>query len=147
MQATATTVKLGKVKYSFDIKSKFTIIRGDSGTGKTTLINMLRNRATVISSPFVFMPLVPLLPKHTWDGVFADAADETVVFYADEDFDCLHDIEFQKAMSRSALKFLLVTRNPLASVPYGVSDVYEIVSKGDEHRLALLYPDETGQHS
>lgn len=32
-----------RVRYEFDIKRNITIIRGDSATGKTTLIDLLRN--------------------------------------------------------------------------------------------------------
>ena len=35
-------VKNNRLHYEFEIKRNITIIRGDSATGKTTLINMLR---------------------------------------------------------------------------------------------------------
>ena len=35
-------VKNNRVHYEFEIKRNITIIQGDSATGKTTLINMLR---------------------------------------------------------------------------------------------------------
>lgn len=35
-------VKNRRLHYEFDIKRNITIIQGDSATGKTTLVNMLR---------------------------------------------------------------------------------------------------------
>ena len=35
-------VKNNRLHYEFEIKRNITVIRGDSATGKTTLINMLR---------------------------------------------------------------------------------------------------------
>lgn len=37
-------VKNNRIHYEFEIKRNITIIQGDSATGKTTLINMLRRR-------------------------------------------------------------------------------------------------------
>lgn len=40
-------VKNNKLHYEFEIKRNITIIKGDSATGKTTLINMIRQYANL----------------------------------------------------------------------------------------------------
>lgn len=43
-------VKNNKLHYEFEIKRNITIIKGDSATGKTTLINMIRQYANLGAS-------------------------------------------------------------------------------------------------
>ena len=43
-------VKNNKLHYEFEIKRNITIIKGDSATGKTTLINMIRQFANMGNS-------------------------------------------------------------------------------------------------
>ena len=40
-------VKNNRLHYEFEIKRNITIIKGDSATGKTTLINMIRQFANL----------------------------------------------------------------------------------------------------
>ena len=41
-------VKNNRLHYEFEIKRNITIIKGDSATGKTTLINMIRHLQTLV---------------------------------------------------------------------------------------------------
>lgn len=142
MQTPTTTVRLGKIVFRFTLQSKFTIIRGNSGIGKTTLIKMLDNPTTQIISPYTFVALRPQAPKIGWAQYFKASEDESVVFYADEDFPALYTREFQEAMAQAHLKFLIVVRDMLSHVPYTVNDVYTVVSEGREHWLERVYKEQ-----
>lgn len=42
-------VQSAHLKYEFDIKRNITIIKGDSATGKTTLVNIIRSNLFIMS--------------------------------------------------------------------------------------------------
>ena len=60
-------VKNNRVHYEFEIKRNITIVRGDSGTGKTTLINMLRQAENLGASSGI--DVVCAVPCKILEGV------------------------------------------------------------------------------
>lgn len=77
-------VRNNKLHYEFEIKRNITIIQGDSATGKTTLINMLRQAENLGESSGVdVLSNVPCrilegvqleinLAEHSGDNIFID---------------------------------------------------------------------------
>ena len=61
-------VKNNKLHYEFEIKRNITIIKGDSATGKTTLINMIRQYANLGASSGV--DVVCDVPCRILPGIF-----------------------------------------------------------------------------
>ena len=148
----------GKYSYKFDIESKFTIICGNSGTGKTTLCSLLerpvydvscfmrnpRLQATcdyddphafcTIYSQYRFITLTTADARNkrfsglSWADWINSMSDEDTVVCIDEDFTSLYSVEFQKALLKTSAKYLIICRAPLSSIPYGISDVKEIVT-------------------
>lgn len=118
------------MRFEIPIKGKYTIIRGYSGTGKSTLIRTLTEKNSRIE---FCMPVEPLSlrEEHGYDDL---EAGEQTLFYGDEDLEYLHSMEFQKAMAASKHCFLLVTRNKLESLAYAASDVLRIEMQNKVHR-------------
>lgn len=139
------------VSYRFNIVSKYTIICGDSGTGKSVLIDMIR-RATVLANKRSKRPAYSIYSRFNfavltddssalgnWRVVLDNARSDTVVCI-DEDFSDLLDLEFQKAVTTSEALFIIVSRKSLIGIPYGVSDIFEVVSdlSGKHHYLQSI---------
>ena len=59
-------VQNNKLHYEFEIKRNITIIQGDSATGKTTLINMVRQAANLGASSGV--DVICDVPCRTLEG-------------------------------------------------------------------------------
>ena len=135
----------------FDLSHKYTIITGDSGRGKTRLLYNFENGVSYLDKPsarysatiysdyqFVVLHSNIKLAKKIFDWVQylkSCGEDESIVFCCDEDFVDLYTTEFQNAVIKSRSKFLIVSRDPLNSLPYGVDDVYKIVTEGKVNRL------------
>lgn len=75
------------IQYKFDIHRKYTIIRGDSATGKTTLVRMIED--AVIRKTADISCDVPcvVLPDINWE-INMEAFSESIVFI-DEDHPAL----------------------------------------------------------
>ena len=79
-------VKNNRLHYEFEIKRNITIIRGDSATGKTTLINMLRQAENLgDSSGIEVVSKVPcrVLEGANWELILDNT--EGTIFFIDEE--------------------------------------------------------------
>lgn len=143
------------LRYEFEINSKYTIIYGNSGTGKTTLCEVLirpnydesckfRNKSlerfvdrkqslpscTVYSKYRFFVMTDAIIPLKlnsglTWTDWINDNISEDTVICVDEDFTELYDLEFQKSVSMSNPKWIIISRLPL-ELPSEDMSVYVI---------------------
>lgn len=143
------------LRYEFEINSKYTIICGNSGTGKTTLCEVLvrpnydesckfRNKSlerfvdrkqslpscTIYSKYRFFVMTDAIIPLKlnsglTWtDWINYNISEDTVIC-VDEDFTELYDLEFQKSVSMSNPKWIIISRLPL-ELPSEDMSVYVI---------------------
>lgn len=133
------------------LNTKFTRIIGDSGEGKTTLIQDLRANDTIIevSDGYSFLR-IPELSFGALDGV-SDLADyvkgvlnattmgRRAVFYCDEDISYLSDSRVQKMLANYPAYFLLIGRYNFAGIPYSYHCLKNIVSEkiGDHYVTCL----------
>ena len=78
------SVENNRLRYEFEIKQNITIIRGDSATGKTILVNMLRQAQKFgASSGIELICEVPckILEGENWKLVLENVAD--TIFFID----------------------------------------------------------------
>ncbi len=128
------------IQYKFTIHRKYTIIRGDSATGKTTLIRMIedasiRNTADIACD----VPCV-VLPYVNWE-LNIDAFSESIVFI-DEDHPALaNGKKLAEKMFVSDNCFVIISRDKMPWIPYSYKEIYEIKSSGKFHRLERIYED------
>ena len=129
------------LKYEFDIRRSVTIICGDSATGKTTLVNMIRdfsrdrNRGILIQSDVncdVFTGTVDV-----WSD-FVHHRSNTIIF-VDEDIDFMNTLQFADVIKNSDNYFVLFTRDPLPNIPYSIREIYGIRTSGKYHFPKQIY--------
>ncbi|MDD6545761.1 MAG: translation initiation factor 2 [Pseudomonadota bacterium] len=116
-----------RLRYEFDIRRNLTVIRGNSGTGKTTMISMLRSYEldgegsgiTVICDS----PCAVLNYTH-WKASLSEIHDSIV--FIDEDARFITSIDFARAIEHTSNYYVLITRDRLENLPYSTDEIYEI---------------------
>ena len=132
------TVSNETVKYEFQIRRNITVIRGDSATGKTTLVEMIREYYEAGENSGIRLRCerpCRVLAGRDWK-ILLQATKESIVFI-DEDNDFILSDEFAETVRDSDNYYVLVTREGLPNLPYSVNEIYGIRSSG---RYAGIQP-------
>lgn len=120
-----------RLRYQFEICRNITIIRGDSATGKTTLLEMLaayelggEESGIEVRCEKPCRVLTGVDWKDRLAGIRGSLVfmDEIARFTSSEDF--------AAAIRGSDNYYVIVTREPLANLPYSVTEVYGIRTSG-----------------
>ena len=133
-------VKNNRLHYEFEIKRNITIIRGDSATGKTTLINMLRQAENLgDSSGIEVVSKVPcrVLEGANWELILDNT--EGTIFFIDEENVFITTERFAEKIRNSNNYFVLITRENLYTLPYSVEEIYGIHCSGKYHDTKKAY--------
>lgn len=124
------SIRNSRNSYTFALKRNITILSGDSGTGKTTLYNMIadynldgKQSGVTISCD---IPVIAL-GRRRWEEDLAEIQNAIIVI--DEDNQYIRTKEFAKAVRNSSNYFLLITRNYLHNLPYSVEEIYVVTGK------------------
>lgn len=132
-------IKNSRNSYSFELKRNITVLRGDSGTGKTTLFRMVRdynesgrNSGVSISCD---RPVIAM-EKRIWETEIERIENSIIVIDEDSKFICSK--EFAKAVRHSNNYFLLITRHYLAELPISVDEIY-VLSGAKNKKFVPLY--------
>ena len=129
-----------RLHYEFDIRRNLTIIRGDSATGKTTLVDMIQEYVNNPSGSSVTVQCDKacyVIAGATWQGQLSVIRDGIV--FVDEGNDFVHTTEFSSAIQQTDNYYVIVTREALANLPYSVEEVYGIRSSGRFGTLQQTY--------
>lgn len=133
-------VKNNKLHYEFEIKRNITIIKGDSATGKTTLINMIRQYANLgVSSGVDVVCDVPcrILEGPDWQLVLRNVSG--YILFTDEENAFIRTEQFAAAVRDSDNYFVIITRESLYNLPYSVEEIYGIHSSGKYQNTKQVY--------
>lgn len=122
-----------KVKYEFTVKRKYTKIQGDSATGKTVMVSMIREPYTKIKCDVDIIAPLPL----TWKDDIKDVHNKIIVF--DEDCSGIGSREFYKILRDSDNYFILITRNKLSDFPYSIDEIYLLKAETRYNALNKAY--------
>ena len=129
-------------RYDFELRRNITVVRGDSGTGKTTLFNMVadytRNKeqsGVNISAP---CPCVALTDTN-WEAQLRDIHESVVFIDEESDHNYLSSKDFARAVQNSDNYYVLITRVNLHDLPYSVEEIYEIKASGKFHKFRNIY--------
>lgn len=127
--------------YDFTLKRNITILRGNSGTGKTTLYDMVRdyNNLGKESGVKISGGKIAVLEGKNWEREL-DNLEKTVVVI-DEGSKFISSPEFAKKIAACDNYFLLITRNYLEQLPYSVDEIYRIKGRGKNKSLEKIYLD------
>lgn len=134
------TVSNAKVRYDFVIRRNITIIKGNSATGKTTLVEMIREYYEAGESSGITLLCKKecrVLAGRDWKMLLS-AIHESIVFI-DEDNAFLPTKEFAEAVRASDNYYVLVTREGLPNLPYSAEEIYGIRESGKYASLKQTY--------
>lgn len=128
-------VKSKKVFFDFIIRRNITVIKGDSATGKTTLLQMLyeylrvgrESGYSVTTDAAYYVYLRREVGRDWQDALFP--LKQTIIFI-EENNNFVFTEEFAKFVKGSDNYFVLVNRSPFKMLPYSIHEVYEIVTHG-----------------
>lgn len=133
-------VQNNRLHYEFEIKRNITVIQGDSATGKTTLVNMLRQAENLgASSGIDVICDVPcrVLEGQNWKLILENLSGNIV--FLDEESIFMNTEEFAAAIRGSDNYFVLITRENLYNLPYSVEEIYGLHSSGKYQNTRKVY--------
>lgn len=129
-----------KVRYDFEIRRNITVIRGDSATGKTTLVEMIREYYEDGTSSGIELSCertCAVLSGRDWKSAL-DTMENRIIFI-DEGNPFVQSAEFARAVQQSNNYYVIVTREGLANLPYSVEEIYGIRESGKYATLRQTY--------
>ena len=133
-------VQNNRLHYEFEIKRNITIIQGNSATGKTTLINMLRDAENLgVSSGIQVVCDVPcrVLEGNNWKLILENISGS--IIFIDEENVFINTEEFAESVRGSDNYFVLITRENLYNLPYSVEEIYGLHSSGKYQNTKKIY--------
>lgn len=129
-----------RIRYDFEIKRNITVIRGDSATGKTALVDMVREYYENGAGSAIELTCdkqCTVLEGRTWAGQLSMMQDSIV--FIDEGNDFVTSDEFAAAIQKTDNYYVLVTREAIPSLPYSVEEIYGIRDSGKYGTLKKTY--------
>ena len=127
------------LKYEFDIHRNLTIIQGDSATGKTTLVEMIRESRLDPKSGITISCERPcrVIEGDLWKEQLSYISES--ILFIDEGASFVETEKFAAAARNSSNYFVIVTRENLEMLPISVEEVYGIHSSGKYGTLEPVY--------
>lgn len=114
-----------KVRYDLEIKRKYTIIKGDSATGKTYLRDMIESSESKVTCKVNVLALpIKLVAYKT---LLQSLSNNIIVI--DEDVEYMTSKEFAELLINSDNYFIIFTRKKLSNIPISTDEVFCIKSK------------------
>lgn len=133
-------VSTKRLKYELELRRNLTIIRGDSATGKTTLVDMIRdfvNNPSGTPVELVCDKKCHVLEGSLWKEQLS-GIDDNIVFI-DEGNEFIKSVEFAEEIQKTDNYYVIVTRESLPSLPYSVEEIYGIRTSGKYGTLKQSY--------
>ena len=133
-------VRNRRVQFEFDIRRNITIVRGDSATGKTTLVSMIEayERLGQDSGIEVICERrCRTLTNSNWQ-ILLEQLNECIIFI-DEENAFIKTVEFARAIRGTDNYYVLVTRENLPALPYSMEEIYGIHCSGKYSDLRRTY--------
>lgn len=134
------TIQNKKIKYEFEIRRNISVIRGDSATGKTTLVDMIReyyengeDSGIVLNSE----KQCTVLEGRNWK-IQLQAMTNSIIFI-DEGNAFISSKEFAAEIQGTDNYYVIVTRESLSTLPYSIEEIYGIRESGKYGGLKQTY--------
>lgn len=124
-------VSTKRLKYDFVLQRNLTIIRGDSATGKTTLVDMIRDFVNNPSGTPVELTCDKkcfVLEGSLWKEQLSGMSDSIV--FIDEGNEFIKTVDFAEKIQKTDNYYVIVTREGLPALPYSVEEIYGIRTSG-----------------
>ena len=119
------TVQNSIVQFKFSVNRNITILRGDSATGKSTLVEMVREYS--INGPDSGINIscekeCTVLNGNRWQSELQSIKNSIV--FIDEGFPFLSSSEFSEAIRKTNNYYVIATRESLFNLPYSIREIY-----------------------
>lgn len=116
-----------RMQYKFTIRRNITVIRGDSATGKTTLVEMIQEYNDNGPESGITLQCkkecIVLTGKY-WQNAL-DGIKDSIVFI-DEGNRFALSADFAKKIQDTSNYYVIITRERLENIPYSVEEIYGI---------------------
>ncbi len=129
-----------KIKYDFELKRNITVIRGNSATGKTALVDMIREYYENGEDSGIQLNCnkeCTVLEGRNWQAQLNLMTD--CIVFIDEGNSFTSSKEFASAIQQTDNYYVIVTRERLGTLPYSVKEIYGIRNSGKYGRLNQTY--------
>ena len=133
-------VSNNRARFRFTLERNITVVRGDSGTGKSTLYDMIAEHTRLgeasgvqISAP---CPCVALTDMD-WQNQLNHTKGSVV--FIDEGASYLASRDFAATARETDNYFVIFNRESLHELPYSVEEIYEIRTSNRYHTFEKLY--------
>ena len=116
-----------RLQYKFTISRNITILRGDSATGKTTLIEMIRAYQLNGEQSGINISCKKKcvsLEGNDWQLLLHQINDSIV--FIDEGNSFVYSQNFAEAVKNSSNYYVIAVRNNLFNLPYSITEIYGI---------------------
>lgn len=126
--------------FKFELHRNITIVRGDSGTGKTTLFEMIADYTRLGNASGVNISCgkkCVALVDIDWKNQLKNTKDSIV--FIDEGFQELKTSAFSSAARSTDNYYVIFTRDSLHNLPYSVEEIYEIKTSGKYHTFRKMF--------
>lgn len=133
-------IQNSRIKFEFDIKRNITIIRGDSATGKTTLVNLVDTYETMGEESGVNISCerkCKTLNNSNWESVIENS--QECIIFIDEETKIIKTVEFSERIKDSSNYYVIITREDLPNLPYSVEEIYGIHTSGRYANVRQTY--------
>lgn len=120
-----------RIKYDFEILRNLTVLRGDSATGKTTLVEMIREYYENGIDSGIRLQCdkeCTVLSGRGWKSELSEMNDSIV--FIDEGNEFVFTDEFAEYIRDTDNYYIIVTRESIPSLPYSVEEIYGIKNSG-----------------
>ena len=142
------TVKINdqRVRYSFELVRNITVVQGNSGTGKTTLFDMVSAYTRLKERSGVQIvcdkACVALYAGLDWLARLSIIHDSIV--FIDEDAEYITSHAFASAIRHTDNYYVIFSRDSLHELPYSVEEIYEIKTSNKLHTFRKMYRRQKG---
>ena len=133
-------VESRKVKYDFTVKRNITILTGDSGSGKTVLMELIRDYRRYGADSGVQVSCdceCRTIENEDWERTIQEAS--PCIFFIDEGNRFLYTKNFARAVQQSEHYFVIATREKLPMLPYSMNEIYGFRKSGKFHEAKQTY--------
>jgi hypothetical protein len=133
-------VRNERTSFQHTFERNITIIKGHSATGKSTMVNMVRNYENLGRQSGVKLSCdhpCHVLEGYDWENRLQNIHDSLV--FIDEGNNFVRSEAFAGAIPSTDNYYVISVRDPLFTLPYSIDSVFEIVTKGKKHTFQKLF--------
>jgi len=125
-----------RIRYDFEITRNITILKGDSATGKTTLIEMIQEYMDQGEESMVELKCdkkCGVISGSTWEGQLSEFSGS--IIFIDEGNSFILTDHFADVIKSTDNYYVIVSREGLPNLPYSIEEIYGIRVSGKYGQL------------